>query len=427
MRLTNRWRTGGLALLIGMLCAAPLLACSVPVFRYALERWRSDNYEIVIFHRGELPEDLQRIADDFEPLSLDGNEITNVAVFTVDLDDDPDEDTLELWESQQTDTLPWMIVRYPQVVQHQTAPAVWSGPADIEAFDRLVDSPLRTEIARRLLKGGTGVWVLLESGKQAEDDAAFEFLNRQLEYLETELALPEIDQQDVLDGLVSIDPSALEISFSAVRLKRDDPQEQMLIEMLLGSEADLREFDSPMAFPVFGRGRVLYALVGDGINGDTLHEACSTLVGPCTCQVKDQNPGIDLVTSIAWDELIEPQVEIDKELPPLQGLGGFAEVAEPQTAADDSLALAGTQHSAPPEESPSIEDETIEDETEAVVTDEAVASQETTASQAGPTPPSPAPVGEGMNAVLRNTLIVLGVCVIAIVGVSLVLATRKGS
>jgi hypothetical protein len=29
-------------------------ACNVPVFRFALERWRADPYRIVLFHRGEL-------------------------------------------------------------------------------------------------------------------------------------------------------------------------------------------------------------------------------------------------------------------------------------------------------------------------------------------------------------------------------------
>ena len=29
-------------------------ACNVPVFRYALERWAADHFEVVIFHRGPL-------------------------------------------------------------------------------------------------------------------------------------------------------------------------------------------------------------------------------------------------------------------------------------------------------------------------------------------------------------------------------------
>jgi len=423
MRLTRRWQTTPTTLLIVILFAAPLWACSVPVFRYALERWSTDDYEVVVFHRGELPTDLQKLADEFEPLSLDADPIANVAVVAVDLDAEPSEAMLELWESQQTETLPWMLVRYPEIVRHATAPTVWSGPAATDTFEALTDSPLRHEIARRLLKGATGVWVLLESGNTSQDDAAFEFLNQQLEYLEQTLALPEIDEQDVLDGLVSIDPAALEISFSAIRLSRDDPNEKMLVEMLLGSESDLRELDGPMAFPVFGRGRVLYALVGEGINDDTLHEACSTLVGPCTCQVKDQNPGLDLVTSIAWDSLIEPQVEIDKELPPLQGLGAFADAGDVSTGLpEDTLATADELPVTPP-------DSTKEQDSGA---EPAPSPTEVTAESPGVTESAPPPtasprLNDGMSAVLRNALIAVAVCLAGIVCFSLFLVSRKSS
>jgi len=39
-------------------------------------------------------------------------------------------------------------------------------------------------------------------------------------------------------------------------------KKQFLLKMLLASETDLAELINPMAFPVLGRGRVLYALVG---------------------------------------------------------------------------------------------------------------------------------------------------------------------
>jgi len=42
-------------------------ACNVPVFRYALERWRPDAYDAIVFHDGRLsPADstlVQRMAD----------------------------------------------------------------------------------------------------------------------------------------------------------------------------------------------------------------------------------------------------------------------------------------------------------------------------------------------------------------------------
>ncbi len=72
----------------------------------------------------------------------------------------------------------------------------------------------------------------------------------------------------------------------------------------MGSEADLKELHEPMAFPVFGRGRVLYALIGKGINPDMIRRACEFMVGPCSCQVKAQNPGFDLLTNYNWEQAV---------------------------------------------------------------------------------------------------------------------------
>ena len=73
-----------------------------------------------------------------------------------------------------------------------------------------------------------------------------------------------------------------------------------------------------MAFPVIGRGRVLYALVGKGIFRDTIAMASRFVVGPCSCQVKDQNPGFDLLLAVDWDEKLGGSV-ISK--PPIEKSG----------------------------------------------------------------------------------------------------------
>ena len=99
-------------------------------------------------------------------------------------------------------------------------------------------------------------------------------------------------------------PIELRVGFSVVTLNRDDPAEKALLEMLLGSESDLEELKQPMAFPVIGRGRVLYALVGKGIFEDTIAIASRFVVGPCSCQVKDQNPGFDLLMKVDWDDRV---------------------------------------------------------------------------------------------------------------------------
>ena len=52
-------------------------ACQVPVFRYALERWASDKYELAIFFNDSLNEDQEALVN-----SLDIN--ANIETFRVD-------------------------------------------------------------------------------------------------------------------------------------------------------------------------------------------------------------------------------------------------------------------------------------------------------------------------------------------------------
>src|SRR3954447_6893624 len=44
----------GLVFLALFLTSLPSFACSVPVFRYALERWQPARYDLVVYHRGPL-------------------------------------------------------------------------------------------------------------------------------------------------------------------------------------------------------------------------------------------------------------------------------------------------------------------------------------------------------------------------------------
>jgi len=94
---------------------------------------------------------------------------------------------------------------------------------------------------------------------------------------------------------------------------------------LLHCEPDLGEFKAePMVFPVFGRGRALEPLIGKGITLDNVWDYCAYITGACSCEVKKQNPGVDLLTALDWDAVIEgSQIIIDKVLPPLEGVASL--------------------------------------------------------------------------------------------------------
>ncbi len=288
-------------LLIGtlfvILLPSSIQACAVPVFKYALTYWAPDPYGVIVFHRGPLSTGQKSVVDRLQRASLGIDPRANVIVRMVDLAGSPDAEMQKLWKAQSGSELPWMVVKYPRM--SMISEDVWSGPLEGDDVEAILDSPVRKEIARRILEGEVAVWVLLESGDKQQDDEAAHLLETQLEKMSETLriSLPEI-------GVDQFAESDLSVSFSMLRLSRSDPDEKILAQMLLKSEWDLKTFSKPIAFPVFGRGRALYALVGDGITESNIEMACAFLVGWCSCQVKAQNPGVDLLMSVDWDNVI---------------------------------------------------------------------------------------------------------------------------
>ena len=294
-------------------CTAPARACNVPVFRWALEKWEPDPYEVVVFHRGTLAEAARALVD-----RLEADTGANIAVHAVDVAAQPDERMRALWERQSSVVLPWMVVRYPTVSGIEQG--VWAGTLTDDTVDALLDSPKRREIAQRLLDDDAAVWVLLESGDAEKDDAADRLLQAEIDRMANTLELPQSAAGSAYSGWNTPEPPDLPIAFSLVRVSRTDPAEQVFVRMLLHSEPDLTTFAEPIAFPVFGQGRMLYALVGAGINADNIGEACTFLVEACTCQVKAQNPGTDILMSVDWDSSIRDKFVTELALVPFPGL-----------------------------------------------------------------------------------------------------------
>ncbi|QDT97863.1 hypothetical protein [Gimesia aquarii] len=318
-----RWFIATLAVLSVLLTATVIWACSVPVFRYALERWPADKYSVVVFYRGSLSPEHQKIVSLFNKEGAITQKSANAELQLVNLDSKPDPKDVELWKKQKSETLPLMVVRTP--LPAPVPEGFLSGELTEENLVRLINSPLRQNVAKQLIDGQTAVWVFLESGNSEKDKAAFELLSKELKRMEKTLKLPEIEEADIEQGLVSVSPDSLKLKFSVEKCSREDSAEAYFTKMLLATENDLKDFkEEPMAFPVFGRGRVLYALIGKGINAGTIEQACRDLTGPCTCQVKDQNPGTDLLMAVNWEKLVSPTTQDEKELPPLTGLIGFS-------------------------------------------------------------------------------------------------------
>ena len=315
-------------------------ACSVPVFRYGLEHWQADPYRLLIVHRGALGAEAQSQVQGLH----DATARANLSVQVVDLSQSPEPEFLKAWEAAGSPEKPWILLHAPRLARFPGL--VWSGPLDAGNVGSILNSPARSSIVRHLADGESAVWALLESGDKASDDAAAKLLEARLAYLSTVMELPKLDEQDIRNGLVSLPPDGLRLSFSIVRVSRSDAAERVFVEMLLATEPDLKQVGEPIAFPIFGQGRALYALVGKGIRHETIDEAASFLIGSCSCQVKEQNPGADLLMSANWKGLIKDQSAGLADLPAATEIvGSMPEAvtisAQTQTAAESAATCCG--------------------------------------------------------------------------------------
>jgi hypothetical protein len=99
------------ALLGGWLAPPALLACNVPVFRYALERWTPDPYVAVVFYREPLPAEQQNLVGALEKSGKDGG--ANLLVLKANVAGEMSAPLRALWRAQPQPVLPWLVVRYP--------------------------------------------------------------------------------------------------------------------------------------------------------------------------------------------------------------------------------------------------------------------------------------------------------------------------
>ena len=286
---------------ISFLAATPSRACSIPVFRYALDRWHADPYRLEL------------------TAGLAQNE--SLAAFTRNLAADSPLN-LEVTTRPPGDANTPAHLRFPHG-ESSAAPVVWSGTLDADALGRLTNSPARRELVRRILDGHSVVWVLVESGVREADDALALRVEKRLKFIESVARLPVIDPNDPTSKLGP--GPALRVKFSLLRIsgalvsdparskpaqpnagsETGAPAETLLRKMLAGPKPAAELAQGPWLAPVFGRGRVLGAWPAANFGDEEIEEACLFLLGACSCQVKRQNPGWDLLLAVDWEKELQ--------------------------------------------------------------------------------------------------------------------------
>lgn len=272
-----------LALTLGLFLLAVTLAeaCTIPVFRYALDRWEADKFHLLLPAAASKDTALQ---DLLRPLRANGK--ANLDITT---SKDPAHAVAELRVSRDDAT---------------TAAAVWTGALDKPALEGLLDSPARQQILRSILAGDSLVWVLADSGSAA-DSAEAARIEKRLKFLEQVAALPIQDPNDP-DSQLGPGPP-LKLKFTLLRLRRDDPAEQILLRMLAGPQEKTKLDPAATSFAavIFGKGRVLGAWPLDHLDDRSLEETTMFLVGRCSCRLKTENPGWDLLLNVDWEKALK--------------------------------------------------------------------------------------------------------------------------
>lgn len=249
--------------------------CTIPVFRFALDRWEADRFKLVVpAEVAAKPE----IVDLLRPLRAGGKANLDIT----------------------TDRTGKVSAASLFLPQDQNRP-IWSVELNATSLAALLDSPGRAAVLKQILEGNSVTWVIVDAATPA-DDAEVERITKRLSFLKQAAALPIQDPNDP-DSQLGPGPE-LKLDFRVMRLRLDDPAEKPLIAMLAGPEGKV-DATKPFAAAVFGRGRVLGAWQMSQLDDTGLEDACMFLIGRCSCRVKNENPGWDLLMNVDWMKTLE--------------------------------------------------------------------------------------------------------------------------
>lgn len=270
--------TAALCLLFLACLFVPAFACDVPVYEYALLHWARDDYPVYYLHDGtEATADAQVNAL-LRKVSAGEEGHANLRFAAVDARTDVTRLAPELRRVLAANP---DAARPSYLLVSPKGRTLFSGRLTKRDVRDLLDSPKSAALARVLSGGAQGALLVLTDAEDPRNDAALAAAREV-----TEVAAAEEKRVGLL------------------QVSRQDPKERWLVRQLLAVEADLAEIPGPMVFGVYGRCHVTEAYLGKGINTLNLTDLVRFMNGPCTCEIKAANLGVDLISNWDWDALV---------------------------------------------------------------------------------------------------------------------------
>lgn len=314
----SRW--SGLIAALVVLLPVPASACDDPVYRYALERWQPDDFLLVAPAAAQGP-----LRQELDAVSARGPR-PNLVV-------------LDLAEAERigrpADSDQLVLLAPPDGWQPGRFEKAWSGPPTPASLALIADSPARRELARRLITGEAIVWVVVDRGDADVGDGLKRLDPLITAFISDVVAMDEAREDEPSpDGTdtPAMKPSDKAVFWpprmSVLRVRADDPQEQVFLAVLTAA-AEPKAAESSAVFPVFGRGRTLGGIRLAELNAAEFRSACDFLTNACSCEVKEMSPGSDLLLAADWNAV--------PKLIPQRGADAFADL-EPGDADTETTA-----------------------------------------------------------------------------------------
>ena len=184
----------------------------------------------------------------------------------------------------------------------------------------MLDSPARQEIAKRILSGGSAVWLFVGGGDEPRDAMALAALTNQLAQLEKELKLPD-EQGEINPNTEVRGALPLQIAFPVVTVNRNDPLESSFVRMLENASMPPLPRGTPHVFLFFGKGRVMKGVADEGLTPEAIRKTCDFMVQNCSCMVKDQLQQMSFHVPLAadWRPMDSPPAQLELTVPSLAG------------------------------------------------------------------------------------------------------------
>ena len=174
----------------------------------------------------------------------------------------------------------------------------WHGSLTAAGQLGLYQSPLRNQIRERLLAGHSVVWLMVRSDDDQRNQDAKNIVESAFKTLVSKVKLPE---GIGLPGSELYADVPLVLRFSLLEINPQDTRESYATDLITGLRQQAFADGEPLLVPVFGRGRALEVIPAGDLSPRLIEQLTVFLCGACSCQVKEQNPGFDLLIDADWD------------------------------------------------------------------------------------------------------------------------------